>query len=80
MNNWYVANIGNDHQGLVIEEGTGRNVAVAYDKADATLLASAPEMLQALEALLWQWDNNDKQLCGMALQDARAAVNNVKGK
>jgi hypothetical protein len=47
--NWYVANTGN-HQGLVIEETTGRNVAVAYDKADAPMLAAAPDLLAALEA------------------------------
>jgi len=39
-----------DHQGLIIEEGTGRNVAVTYDKADTPLLAAAPEMLAALIA------------------------------
>jgi hypothetical protein len=49
-------------------------------EANARLISAAPDLLAALEALLWQWDNNDKQLCGMALQDARAAVNNVKGK
>lgn len=48
---WYVANPGN-HQGLIIEEGTGRNVAIAYDKADAPFLAAAPELLEALEGLL----------------------------
>lgn len=44
---WYSANTGN-HQGLVIEEATGRNVAVAYDKKDAAILASAPDLLTAL--------------------------------
>jgi hypothetical protein len=32
------------------------------------------ELTQALAALLWQHDNNDGTLCGMALQDARAAL------
>lgn len=31
---WYEANTGN-HQGLIVEEKTGRNIAVTYDKADA---------------------------------------------
>jgi len=43
---WYVASTGN-HQGLVVEEDTGRNVAVCYDKADAPLLAAAPKLLEA---------------------------------
>lgn len=37
-------------QGLVIEEGTGRNVAVTYDVADAPLVAEAP----AMESALWR--------------------------
>lgn len=45
---WYEASTGNE-QGLIIEEGTGRNVAVAYDKADSPLIAAAPAMLAALE-------------------------------
>ncbi len=47
---WYVGKTGN-HQGLVIAEKTGANVAVAYDKADAPILAAAPQMLVALTEL-----------------------------
>lgn len=47
---WYEASTGN-HQGLIVEEVTGRTVAVAYDKADAPLIAAAPDMLAALKAL-----------------------------
>ncbi len=47
-------------QALVIEEGTGRNVAVAYEAADAPLLAEAPAMLAALQrayqALAGDWE------------------------
>lgn len=45
---WYAAKMGNDHQGLVIEEGTGRNVAVTYDVKDAPLVALAPQMADML--------------------------------
>ncbi len=44
---WYVASTGN-HQGLIIDEETGENIAVCYDKADAPLLAVAPELLEVL--------------------------------
>ena len=43
---WFTANMGN-HQGLVIDEDTGRNIAVCYDKADAPLIAAAPKLLAA---------------------------------
>lgn len=46
---WYAKNAGNDYQGLVIDEQTGRNVAVAYDKEDATLLSLAPELRDCLQ-------------------------------
>ena len=45
---WYAANMGNDFQGLVVEEQTGKNIAVAYDKRDAHILAAAPAMYEAL--------------------------------
>lgn len=48
---WCEASTGN-HQGLIVEEGTGRNIAIAYDKKDAALIAAAPELLSALENLL----------------------------
>jgi len=43
---WYEGNTGN-HQGLVINEETGENIAVVYDKANTPLIASAPELLEA---------------------------------
>lgn len=51
MKPWYESSTGN-HQGLVIDEQTGRNIAVAYDKADARLIAAAPAMRAALKSLL----------------------------
>lgn len=49
--NWYHKNQGNG-QGLIIDEATGRNVAVAYDGKDAQLLAAAPQLLDALQQCL----------------------------
>lgn len=36
-------------QGLIIHEETGKNIAVSYDKANAPLLAAAPELFVALK-------------------------------
>ena len=49
---WYAANMGNDFQGLVVEEQTGKNIAVAYDKRDVHILAAAPAMYEALSELV----------------------------
>jgi hypothetical protein len=43
---WHSVNTGDD-QGLIIGEN-GRNVAVAYNKVDASLIAAAPDLLAAL--------------------------------
>ena len=50
MRNWYVISTGN-HQGLVVEEGTGANIAVTYDAKHAPLVAAAPDLLAACEAM-----------------------------
>lgn len=44
---WYSANAGRS-QGLVIDEETGRNIAVVYDRKNAKLLAQAPSMRELL--------------------------------
>jgi hypothetical protein len=50
---WYFKTAFNKaDQGLIIEEQTGRTVAVSYDGKDAPLLAAAPEMLATLQACL----------------------------
>lgn len=76
---WYEAKTGN-HQGLIIDENDGRNVAVAYDKADAPLLAAAPELLEILgraeEVLL---DDPDFHLSQLK-RDIRAAIRKAEGR
>jgi hypothetical protein len=58
MNHWYKASTGNDYQGLVIEDGTGRNIAVTYEAKDAELVALAPEMAELLKRL-WVAGENE---------------------
>ena len=52
---WYEASMGN-HQGLIIDEKTGKNIAVAYDKANAPLISAAPELLEAVKLFLEEYD------------------------
>jgi hypothetical protein len=70
-------------QGLVIEDKTGRNVAVSYDEKDADLLASAPDLLQALESLLdFQGSTNEatRRNLKSAERSARAAIRKANGE
>lgn len=53
---WNAANTGN-HQGLVISEANGANVATTYDKADAALVAAAPDLLSALKSLVSDFED-----------------------
>lgn len=48
---WHEANTGND-QGLIIDDETGRNVAVSYEAKDAKLIAAAPELLKFAQDIL----------------------------
>jgi hypothetical protein len=73
---WYEASTSGD-QGLVIEETTGRSVAVAYDKADAVLIAAAPELLNALEYLIRVDDELEYE---SAVKQAREAIAKAKGE
>lgn len=70
---WYTAETGN-HQGLVIEEATGRNVAVAYDKADAPLIAAAAAMLAELQRLVAANYGQPAGVTVPALDNARAII------
>ena len=54
---WYAAKTGN-HQGLIIDENTGKNIAVTYDKEDAEFIASAPDLLTAAKAVIWKLNHN----------------------
>lgn len=75
---WYHTN-GSGGQGTVCDEETGRTVAVAYDAQDAPLLAAAPDLLAALQALVVDvTDPNGRALLRtprqIHLDNARAAI------
>lgn len=73
---WYAKNAGGGHQGLVIDEADGRTVAVSYDPKDAALLAAAPDLLAALQALMFVMnrdDDGDYFICSEAKSDIAAA-------
>ena len=53
---WYTANAGD--QGLIIDEETGRNVAVSYDKDDAKLIVAAPNLLEELKKMIYIFDRD----------------------
>jgi len=69
---WY-ANNNENGQGLVIDEKTGRTVAVAYDSKDTLLIASAPELLEALEEMLDAFDIGQRATPSSAIGKARRA-------
>lgn len=78
MELWYAMQASGNGQGLVIAEGSGRNVAVTYDERDARLVAAAPAMGAAL-AKVRQFLENEPNLpndgwMNEVLREVRAAI------
>lgn len=72
------------YQGLVISEATGANVAVTYDVKDADLVAAAPDMYEALQAIASLLENHPEATEGNSkvhycFYKAIAALNKAKG-
>lgn len=63
-------------QGIIADEVTGRTVAVVYDSKDGDLLAAAPDMLTAGQAVLDAWEAGD---LAAAVRELQNAVNKAKG-
>lgn len=73
--NWYWQN-GSSGQGLIIEESTGRSVAVSYEADDAPLLSAAPCMRDELLAVK-EWMEDclfDRQERGLPSRQRYEAV------
>jgi hypothetical protein len=81
---WYTKTKPKDIQGLIIDEETGRNVAVSYDPKDAALIAAAPKLLNALEEVIdvaIECDPRIRDLIGRErVQIARQAIREAKGE
>jgi len=76
---WYEAKMGN-HQGLIVDEKTGANIAVVYDKKNAPLIAAAPELAEALVGLVSVIDagcSRESIENGQTIKFARAALRNA---
>ena len=74
---WYAANMGNDYQGLVIDEKTGANIAVTYDKRHAPFVAAAPAMYaesKTLCSLVRAFMNDNRLYDGQLIQ----AIHNLE--
>ena len=78
---WYKSSTGN-HQGLVISEATGANVAVTYDEKDADLVAASLDLLEALENILRLsiFKAHGTAYDQEQLMKARAAIAKAKGE
>ena len=82
---WYAANMGNDSQGLIVDEKTGANIAVAYDRKHAPLLAAAPAMYDALQNLL-EWAKGNRGVkegnpyCKPEVRQALKVLASIQGK
>lgn len=52
MSKWYAKTSAGGHQGLVIDEATGRTVAVTYDPKDALKVAAVNDLLEVCQSTL----------------------------
>ena len=76
LKRWYEGKTGN-HQGLVIEEETGKSIAVTYDKKDAPLIAAAPELLEAASYALEYLEANPDEYSNPRARKIRAILSQV---
>lgn len=82
---WYEMTKGdNEYQSQVCQESTGKTVALTYTScdADATLIAAAPDLLEAIKCAAWELRGgrgvpiNSKRIA----RDLEAAIAKAEGK
>ena len=71
MKAWYKANSARNHQGIVADEETGEIIAVVHDPENTVLLAAAPDLLEACEAVK-EWHESDSPLDDKMVEFFRA--------
>ena len=76
---WH-ANNNQNGQGLVIDDETGRTVAVAYDGNDTPILAASPELLDALTDLVGGCGKEGDLFSSAAMNKARAVIRRATSK
>ncbi len=77
MKQWYKANSGN-HQGLIIDEKTGDNIAISYKKEDADLIAAAPDLLEALQLYITDCEVEGLEYNTDCYELAKQAINKAE--
>ena len=81
---WYEAKMGNDHQGLIVDEATGETIAVTYKKENAAFIVKACNLHDELvDALTWlvrcaDPNDDDEGFNNWKIQDIEHAVNRAK--
>ena len=76
---WYAKDLNNvADQAVIIDEGTGKNIAVAYDKKDMDLIAAAPELLEACKAAIAALSQN--KIFPADIKAAKKFLNNAIAK
>ena len=82
-NSWY-AKVTSSHQGLVADEITGRTVALVYDDKDTDLISAAPDLLEALEWIVFHLEhrlgNRPDLITSNEKQRLTAAIAKAKGE
>lgn len=78
---WAAAPIGSGRWAITVSQMRNEDVGAAgFGKADAHLIAAAPELLYALEALLAVTDEYDLPLSDPERIAARAAIAKARGE
>ena len=78
---WYVAKTGN-HQRLIIDENTGKSIAVIYEAENADVISAVHDLLEAAKEMISpaRTDCNDRNCGACSWCKIQAAINKAKGE